>query len=74
MKCGFCVAECDTAKKIMSTLKAKTAGAVAILEHYTCNDPVHERNASKRALADVTLLRVFSRFSIDGKVRCVGIF
>ncbi|MFT7639411.1 MAG: putative ABC transport system ATP-binding protein [Pirellulaceae bacterium] len=38
----------------MSTLKAKTAGAVAILEQFTSDDPVHERNASKRVLADVT--------------------
>lgn len=38
----------------MSTLKAKTAGAVAILEQFTCDDPIHERNASKRVLADVT--------------------
>ena len=38
----------------MSTLKAKTAGAVAILEQFTCDDPIHERNASKRVFADVT--------------------
>lgn len=38
----------------MKNLKAKTAGAVAILEHFTCDDPVHERNASKRVLAEVT--------------------
>ncbi len=38
----------------MRNLKAKTAGAVAILEHFTCDDPVHERNASKRIFAEVT--------------------
>jgi len=38
---------------VMKTLKAKTAGAATILEQLTSDDPVHERNASKRVLADV---------------------
>lgn len=38
----------------MKNLKAKIAGAVAILELITSDDPIHERNASKRVLADVT--------------------
>jgi len=37
----------------MASLKAKTAGAVAILEQFTVDDPIHERNASKRVLAEV---------------------
>jgi len=37
----------------MTDLRLKTAGATAILEEFTCNDPVHERNASKRVLAEV---------------------
>ncbi len=38
----------------MPTLKSTTAGAVSILEYLTSDDPVHERNASKRVLAEVT--------------------
>ena len=37
----------------MSFKNEKTAGAVAILEHFTRDNPVHERNASKRVFADV---------------------
>ncbi|MCG8649540.1 MAG: ABC transporter ATP-binding protein/permease [Pirellulales bacterium] len=35
-------------------MKAKTAGAVTILDRFTCDNPIHERNASKRVLAEVT--------------------
>ena len=38
----------------MRSLKAKIAGAEAILEHFTSDDPVLERNASKRVFAEVT--------------------
>ena len=38
----------------MRDVKAKIAGAAAILGHFTSDDPVHERNASKRVLAEVT--------------------
>ena len=38
----------------MNASRAKTAGAAVILEHFTSDDPIHERNAPKRALADVT--------------------
>ncbi|QDV24810.1 peptidase domain-containing ABC transporter [Aureliella helgolandensis] len=38
----------------MRTLRAQFAGAAAILEHFTAGDPIHERNASKRVLAEVT--------------------
>lgn len=39
----------------MGNLKAKTAGAVAILEKFTCDNPIHERNAPKRVFAEVTV-------------------
>lgn len=38
----------------MRSLREKTAGAATILEHFTSDDPVHERNAAKRVLAEVT--------------------
>lgn len=38
----------------MRNLKAKVAGAATILEHFTCDDPVHERNATRRVLSEVT--------------------
>ena len=38
----------------MRSVKAKIAGAAAILEHFTSDKPIHERNASKRVLAEVT--------------------
>ena len=38
----------------MRTDQAKTAGAIALLEHFTCDDRVHERNAAKRVFAEVT--------------------
>jgi putative ABC transport system ATP-binding protein len=48
------VVEYDSGTTIMNTLKARTAGAVAILEQFTCDDPIHERNASRRVFADAT--------------------